>query len=324
MAEGMQSNRRQLLMEGIQAELVAARSLYLDGFVAQAALHLVNGWYALACLQALEQGEEPPQGATFAISPASLPNSGRLANQADLWEESFAAVRAFAPTLDHETWIQRQSALVDMPRARRRRFMALLRFQLKIAEDAYQKLFWQQKRAHMGHTLGNWRRLAAVAAVMVILLGGAAGFWLTRDAGEAVAASVGKGGGSGSLVVGVPAPISRVKLADISEPIAAGTAFNARTVRHFGRSLVVDLGGVSKASRLEVSLDNNDTYKLVFLRGNKKLAAVEVAPKPKAEGLRVEKLEVPAAAVSAGYDAVMISVISGDIFHVIGHMVLSR
>jgi len=305
----------------MQAELVASRSLYMEGFLGQAALHLLNAWYALACLEAAEKGEQPPDIATFRPDPATLPNSGRLTQSSHWWEESLTALLEFSPALDPEVLIQRQVAVMDAPPSSRRRLNALLRFQLRAGEEAYQILFWQQTRARLRHTLGQRKGLVAAAALVLVALVGVGVVLVFGDAEHQET--------RGPMVAAASVPVApiiadRVKLSELSELVPAGTPFNAASTHRFRDVLLIDLGGVNRSPGWEVTLDNNDSYLIEFFKAEKMVSSAEVGPSPLKDGLRLEKIKVSEGAVKTGYDLVRISFVNGDIFHVIGHFVPAR
>ena len=320
MAELMDQDRRRQL-ECMQAELVAARSLYMDGVLGPASLHLNNAWYAMACLLALERGEALPDMDALELTPESLPNGARLARHTDLWAESYAALRQLAPTSDLDLLLERHAALQEAPRSSSRRLRALVRFQLRMAEEAFQRIFWRDARARVRRVVSRRKGLVVSVTAMVILLGGAGIFWVVRaiQARQAVGAAR-----AGAAALPPPLTFDRYKLADLSQPVARGTDFRAPGVHRFRHGVVIDLGQPRRAPRLEVSLDNNDTYLIELFGGEprKKVGALKVPRNPKVMGMRVEQLQVPEAAVAAGYHTVQVSFVSGDIFHGIGHFAL--
>ena len=301
------------LLDHMYAELVAARSLFMDGFLGQASLHMVSAWHALACLHAEQRGEPYPELSDFDIDPDALPNGAQLKRRAKLWSESMEAVRLFSPTLASAEWIERHTDLQTAKRARRKQYMTLLRFQLKAAEDVYQKLAWQRRRDRFKATLGGHKKVAALALTAAALLGLGI-FLLTRPEELPVPDN------------NAPPPLAvelkRVKLAAVNKPFKEGTAFDAKGTVHFSEAVAVDLGKVSKSPQVEVSLDNNDDYRVAFVRGQVELASVVVKRDNSITGLRLAKITVPEAALSGGYDEVRIHFMDGDGIRVLGHLVL--
>lgn len=302
------------LLDHMYAELVAARSLFMDGLLGQSSLHMVNAWHALACLNAEQQQEPLPELADFEIDPNTLPNADQLKRRAELWTESMDAVRLFSPSLGSGEWIEHHTALQAAPRARRRQYMTLLRFQLKAAEQVYQKLAWRRWQVRLKASLGDRKKTVAAILLVAALV----------VAGGIQAISTG-----GGKQVAPPAPpppafkIKQVKLAAVSTPRPQGTAFNAEGTVSFDRALAVDLGRVYKSAQVEVSLDNNDDYRLAFVLKQVEQASVDLAMDASIAGLRVLKVKVPEAGLKNGYDEVRIYFVKGDSIHALGHLVLS-
>jgi len=299
------------------AELVAARSLFMDGFLGQAALHLVSAWHALGCLQAQERDEELPE-LPLEISLEDLPNGPRLAKRKELWVESLEAIQQFSPAAAPQDWIEQHTDLQDASRARRKRFLILLRYQLKAAEETYQKLAWQQRRLTMRRFMSSGRAKLLVAGLVLLALVAGVAIILSTGGSNGVAT-----GGKSSSAAAPPPPaalIKKVKLADVNKPVEKGTAFDAKGNTHFADVVEVLLGKVMSATKVELSLDNNDDYRVDFLKGQVTVGSVTTPKNAKISGLRVARLDVPEAAVDKGYDRVRVVFIKGDTIHVLGHL----
>jgi arabinofuranosyltransferase len=81
----------------------------------------------------------------------------------------------------------------------------------------------------------------------------------------------------------------------------------ADDMTYFGpHGIEIDCEGRASSEQLEVSLDNNDVYELVFLRGTAELGRARVGPplQPLCLGLRTYQVEVPEEA--AGYERIRI------------------
>jgi hypothetical protein len=125
----------------------------------------------------------------------------------------------------------------------------------------------------------------------------------------------------------VAADATRRPAADFSSPRAAGSAWNADGNHVFScaptcRELRLALPALAHAPALELSVDNNDRYELLFYRGDTAVARANVDPHPTAPGLRVAEVQVPAAAVAGGFDAVGVRPLYGDGRYSLGHLVL--
>jgi arabinofuranosyltransferase len=101
-----------------------------------------------------------------------------------------------------------------------------------------------------------------------------------------------------------------------------GTPWNARgnyVLREEG--VEIELPQPSRCGEIELSVDHNDDYELQFLRGADMSALLEVPRQTTRQGgLRVDRIAVPAAAASAGYDAIAVRPTAGDGRYSVGHV----
>jgi hypothetical protein len=74
------------------------------------------------------------------------------------------------------------------------------------------------------------------------------------------------------------------------------------------------------AKSVELSLDNNDRYRVVFYRDEHALADVNVDARPEAPGLRVETSVVPALVAAEGFDSIGVRPLYGDGSYALGHV----
>jgi hypothetical protein len=101
-----------------------------------------------------------------------------------------------------------------------------------------------------------------------------------------------------------------------------GTAWDAPGTYKFWcpsscRALELDWPAPEHAKAVELSVDNNDAYRIAFFRGDRELARVDLKPRS-ASGLRVERVTVPPAA-DAGFDRVGVLPLYGDGRYALGH-----
>jgi arabinofuranosyltransferase len=115
----------------------------------------------------------------------------------------------------------------------------------------------------------------------------------------------------------------RVTLADVSEPQAEGTlSSDPANTPFYDHGVEIDLGRRLYAARIEVSLDSNDVYRIVYLDGDAQVAAQQV-PAPSAPlGLALQFLDVPARATARGYNRIRILPVLGDDNYVLGHLAI--
>jgi len=83
-------------------------------------------------------------------------------------------------------------------------------------------------------------------------------------------------------------------------------------VTRFKHTLVVTLARSSFAPEVEVSLDNNDTYELAFLKDNAAVGVLSLEADFVTQRQRIDRLAVPRSALTNGYDAIRIKRIMGD------------
>jgi arabinofuranosyltransferase len=124
-----------------------------------------------------------------------------------------------------------------------------------------------------------------------------------------------------------PGYAEEVRIGQLSTPFANGAYWLAPGAVEIipGAPLRVRLGAVSHAARLKIALDHNDEYLLELCKGEEVVASMRATPpRLRQGGLSGFVLEVPTAAVEAGYDEIRVSVVRGDGFNSIGHLILAE
>ncbi|HEX5099940.1 MAG TPA: hypothetical protein VFV94_10590, partial [Polyangiaceae bacterium] len=116
--------------------------------------------------------------------------------------------------------------------------------------------------------------------------------------------------------------VEQHRASELAPVKANGTAWDAPGVHRFHcpsscRALELDWPALEQVRRAEVSVDNNDAYRVSFFHGDVELGSVDVEPRH-AAGLRVEQLSVPRAA-EAGFDRVVVLPLYGDGRYALGH-----
>lgn len=114
-----------------------------------------------------------------------------------------------------------------------------------------------------------------------------------------------------------------ISAAAVATPKADGHDYYSADVVQFTQDgLEVRFADLQRASRIAISLDNNDDYRLIFLRAGLPLATIE---QPRVRfpdwGLNPYVLTVPAVAAEAGYDSIRISALDGDGLYGLGHLI---
>ncbi|MBI1319861.1 MAG: hypothetical protein GC168_13100 [Candidatus Hydrogenedens sp.] len=109
------------------------------------------------------------------------------------------------------------------------------------------------------------------------------------------------------------AGMRRMPQSSYADPKPEGTAWNAPgTLQLNLRGAEFQLGEAVHNSMVEASLDNRDTYRLLFMLGGKQVGKRDetIPPVPRG-GLALVKIPVPLSAVRAGYDAIRVIPIPG-------------
>lgn len=124
------------------------------------------------------------------------------------------------------------------------------------------------------------------------------------------------------LLMGYHNQTTRCSLADIEEPKEVGTEWDAEgNLILMGEGVIVDLGEVRTAHKVEISVDNNDTYEMTFLKNGRAIDSIILAPKfTDIPGLRVDLVEVPKRAQRSGFNQIKVDVVSGDGLYSLGHL----
>jgi arabinofuranosyltransferase len=118
--------------------------------------------------------------------------------------------------------------------------------------------------------------------------------------------------------------VKRFALADLANKRTQGSSWNAAgnvILSRAGGSLNVALGAVSRAPRVELSLDGNDVYRVLFVLSGEELGSLEVGPAP-GGGMAIHTAAAPPAALERGYDEVRVRPIRGDGNYSVGHLLL--
>jgi hypothetical protein len=109
--------------------------------------------------------------------------------------------------------------------------------------------------------------------------------------------------------------------ADFERPVAAGTAWNAPGNHVFScRPDCAELRlTVASAARVEVTLDNNDAYRLTWYRAGRPLGHADLPRDETTGGMRLALVDAPPAA-REGYDTIGVLPLFGDGAYSLGHL----
>jgi arabinofuranosyltransferase len=116
-------------------------------------------------------------------------------------------------------------------------------------------------------------------------------------------------------------------LADVAEVKPDQTPWDAPgTIRMTSAPVIIRVDDKPGRRVLDVSLDSNDTYRIVFLKKYKKIAHVDVGPVPqhrRGPGLASYVVDLPPSAVEVGFDTVFVTTLVGDDnAYAVGHLLL--
>jgi len=119
-------------------------------------------------------------------------------------------------------------------------------------------------------------------------------------------------------------PVDVRRADEFGRPFAAGTAWNAPGVYRFScsvkcRELRLTFAKTNYSRAAEVSVDDNDRYRVIVYRGGQALGHVDIPRGYGGAGLRVVRLDLPPNA-TAGFDTLGIVPLYGDGIYVFGHL----
>ncbi|HWX25090.1 MAG TPA: hypothetical protein VN083_08625, partial [Vicinamibacteria bacterium] len=115
--------------------------------------------------------------------------------------------------------------------------------------------------------------------------------------------------------------LQRVALHDVSDPRPEGSDSAVGCIPFSDHGISVSLGGVSHASILETSLENNEPYVVIALNHGELVFRQKVpVAKPPSESLALHRLSVDPRAARMGYDEIRIFPETGEDEYALGHL----
>jgi hypothetical protein len=114
-------------------------------------------------------------------------------------------------------------------------------------------------------------------------------------------------------------------LAEMSDVKAPGTAWDAPGNTILKQPLAVRLDDRPGRRYADVSLDSDDQYVLIFIKGNAAVGRVVVGPIPphrRTGGLTAYTIDLPSRAERGGFDTVLVAPAAGDDNYAIGHLLV--
>ena len=118
---------------------------------------------------------------------------------------------------------------------------------------------------------------------------------------------------------------SITELDRLATPMADGTAIDAPGVRQLTLPLAIVCDARPGRRAFDISLDSNDRYEVLFLRGRDIVGRMELGPVPahrRKPGLTSYNMDVPPDALADGFDTIIVSPMDGDDRFAIGHLLL--
>jgi len=117
--------------------------------------------------------------------------------------------------------------------------------------------------------------------------------------------------------------VSLASFASRKDTTAPGDS--VRTVRvKEGGMVVVDLDGISNASRVEVITERDDDYLLILLRDRREVARLTLERRAGLKGTESHRIDLPEAVAASGYDEVRVAPVRGNGQYGIGDVTLSE
>lgn len=119
--------------------------------------------------------------------------------------------------------------------------------------------------------------------------------------------------------------VTRLPLAAVSRPLPAGAPWNAPGTHVMSASgIEIDMPEVMHARRVELTIDNNDAYEVVFLLDDERLEQIDIPAPFYPLGLALHVIDVPPAALAGGFKRLHVFPLNGDGKYSLGHLRLSE
>lgn len=122
-----------------------------------------------------------------------------------------------------------------------------------------------------------------------------------------------------------PSSLMYVTLGSLTAPKSEGSPWNSPdNIQFHDSGIEINLENLYHSNSIEVSLDHNDTYKIIYLINNSEVdnGVIEGNKFSIKEGLAVYSVEVPSRAQANGFNSIKIIPMQGDGMYSIGHIKL--
>lgn len=336
-------------------EYLAARTLLLDNQGEAASLHLWRGWYLLRCLDAKEQGQALPENDLARVLSSEVRQRLLPTVKEARFEESFGHLAEVA------TRSPLQAARVPAPSWRARRLRSrLLSDQCLFLDHALRRAYNRLRMERWRRLWRPGRRevLAAVMGLMLLIVIGLL-VWAAVNQGPApegfnqppppvpgpgpagpgapqpgapppatspapslTAPSVPSPGGASSPSPGAGSPSPEVRLSALGQSKQEGSIWCDKGNVQFKQFMTIIVEPVSKATRMNLSVDGNDGYTFGFFLSGASVGSSRVDAVAGATGLRIHEVSVPEEAAQKGFDRIVVRAFGGDGAYALGHLKL--
>jgi hypothetical protein len=298
---------RQRVLELARDELDAARTLIagLDGGGRPACVHLVRATAALrSVVDSLEDEESAPDTPQPKIDPEDFDPPGLSEQALGDWRERMPMVIALAGPIDGGDEHDRR----EVERSAR-----------TVHDLLDRSILWTEHELRRRFFPDRWSTRALWIAAAVVLCVAAAALVLSNLEPRSQPP---------------PTPreprqtarrASQVRQSELATPRPPGTPWDAPGAIIIPKDpghLVVTLDRPCRAAEIEISLDNNDRYRIEFLAEGAPVGASEVGPVLDRGGLIPYRVPAPDPMPESGFDAVRVTPVQGDESWSVGHLTL--
>lgn len=116
----------------------------------------------------------------------------------------------------------------------------------------------------------------------------------------------------------------RLPLAAVQKPQAQGTALDSEGVVKFTvHGIEIGLETAVHNTQLEISLDNNDDYQIIYFNGSLEVGHQTLAAPYTPDGLAIHTVDIPTTVAQSGFDRMRIFPTRGDDVFGLGHITLN-
>lgn len=111
-----------------------------------------------------------------------------------------------------------------------------------------------------------------------------------------------------------------INLSDVSVFLDGVLWTDLRCHAFYNKGIMIDLKIIHSNAALQVSLDNNDHYEMVFYNKEKEIGKINIGPNPSKFGVTSYDVSIPDEIRKTGFDKVKIVALQGDGHYSLGHL----